>query len=140
MRNTILLSALSLGLFGAVAGCGQTSYFEVNVQVKTTALGNDSTCYLSTVNSCEVKVSGADSSGIFTLKQAACTQPGGSNIGKFQFATEKDSGSLSFHLELFDGNHKSPPMGTGDASGPIKAGGRTVVTLEVTPQAGWTCP
>jgi hypothetical protein len=137
MNNTVgktfgrLAATVALALLGAgAAGCGQTSFFEVTVQVKSDVTGVRQAC-LSVVGSCEVTVSGAASEGPFTL--ANCDHVTSWTIGTFQYGTDAESGTVNFHIDMFDANLKKPPLGSGDASGSIKAGGRQPVTLSVTP-------
>jgi hypothetical protein len=122
------LSALLL-LTGA-AGCGQTSFFEVAVVVNSNA-GVRQDC-LSFIDLCQVTVSGAASDS-FTLNSATCVQPRSFQIGIFQYGTDSESGNVSFHVDIFDGNLKK--LGQGDGTGAIKAGGRQPVTVPIAPDA-----
>lgn len=137
MRTRMMLSVLSLApvlaLLGA-GGCGETSYFEVAVSVSNTLSPAD--C-LSKMNSCEVRVSGADSSS-FSLGGNICVSPINYSLGKFQFTTEKDSGNMNFHVEIFDGNLRK--LGQGDAAAAVKAGGIQTLMLTVMPDvAAFNC-
>lgn len=132
----IRTSILALTLLGGVAaGCGQTSYFEVTVNVSTSDPKVTTACLFS-VGYCVVTVSGA-ASDHFGLTDQACDKPASYNLGLFQFATDKDSGTVNFLVEIQDTNHK--PAGQGTVSGPIKVGGRQTLTVAVTPDASALC-
>jgi hypothetical protein len=114
-----------LGLAG-LSGCGQTNYFDVTVTVKQDpAIGPPQ---LLRINSCVVSVSGAatDSFPINTCSQGTVT---GYNLGTFQYGTDKDSGSFTFAVLIRDGVQTT--LGTGTASGQVKSGTRTTLTVEV---------
>lgn len=116
---------LTLGLLGALAGCGETSYFEVSVAVANSA---DFNC-LSMINTCQVNVIGAGGE-TFTLDSKACRMPLSYNIGLFQYATDKESGNVAFHVQIIDGNLN--PLGQGDSEAkPIKPGGRQQATVTI---------
>ncbi|MBC8133723.1 MAG: hypothetical protein H7X95_12135, partial [Deltaproteobacteria bacterium] len=83
---------LALGILGGIAGCGETSYFEVAVVVDRNVTAVDQNC-LFKIDSCEVSVMGAGGEKFF-LKSGACHGPTGYNIGTFQYATDKDSGRV----------------------------------------------
>jgi hypothetical protein len=114
-----------LGLAG-LSGCGQTNYLDVTVTVKQDPMiGLDK---LLRINSCIVSVSGAatDSFDIRTCAQGAVM---GYNLGTFQYGTDKDSGSFAFSVLIRDGVQTT--LGTGTASGQVKSGARSTITVEV---------
>jgi hypothetical protein len=144
MRTKIVFLALALSGGGAV-GCGQTSYFEVTVTLPATV----DTCLQSMIFSCEVAVSGAASDS-FTLPSDVCISPKQRQIGVFQYGTDKDSGNVAFHLDLFTGNRTvgpgsvSPtnpvgPIASGDGSASIKAGMRQQVTVPLVASPAFKC-
>jgi hypothetical protein len=53
----------------------------------------------------------------------------GNNLGTFQYGTDKDSGSFTFSVLIRDGVQAT--LGTGTASGQLKSGARTTLTVEV---------
>lgn len=118
---------LALALAGAaVSGCGQTSYFEVSLDITPDP---GSSC-LTRIYTCTVSVMGADS-GYFNLDDRVCHAPTSTNLGLFQFSTEKDSGNVNFKVQIVNVDLK--PLGAGTGSGAIKAGGRQAVQIHVTP-------
>jgi hypothetical protein len=113
------LVALATGL----AGCGgQTSFFEVTVTVSNLV---DRTM----IASCELTVSGAAKDGPFNLDN--CGHVTAPTIGIFQYGTDSESGTVSFHVDAFDGSRGK--LGQGDSSGAIKKGGRTPISLAIAP-------
>jgi hypothetical protein len=134
MRNAIGLCALALGF--SVVGCGQISYFQVEVTVDGTIGGN--TGSLKEINSCEVMTSGAVSDETdFTL--ASCSSDSNySNhpiIGTFEYGTTKDSGTVTFKILLKDGSQKT--LGQGSVDGNISSGKITPLELHVTDTSGF---
>lgn len=126
MRTTLkksLLTLVGLGALTATSGCGEVSYFEV----ETTLTGLSASCAFA-IASCEVTVTGA-ANDFFNLKREVCDAKAMLSRGKFQYGTDAESGTVNFHLEIFNGNRVK--LGQGDASGTIKAGGRTPVSLTV---------
>lgn len=113
-----------LVLVAGLAGCGQTSFFEVTVVAATGTNGID----ISMINSCVVKVSGAATDS-FSLSQAKCSHVTTPTLGTFEYGTTAESGMLSFHVDLLRGDLTK--LGQGDSSGAIKAGGRQTVTVNV---------
>lgn len=128
----IRAGVLALALIGgATAGCGQTSYFEVTVNADM-ANPKVTTACLFSVGYCVVTVSGA-ASDHFGLNDKACDKPASFNLGLFRYATDQDSGTVNFLVEIQDTNHKA--AGQGSISGSINAGGRKILTVSVTPDA-----
>lgn len=120
----LLLLALGAGSLGA-AGCGgQVSFFEVRASLTGTSVA----CAFA-VYSCEVNVSGAAKDQI-VLSDKTCRTPSSLQLGTFQYGTEAESGTVTFRLDLMDGNLKK--LATGTASAEIKAGGRVPVELVAT--------
>ena len=118
-----LLTLLGLGALAATSGCGEVSYFEVTVGLT----GLTPSCAFA-IASCEVTVTGA-ANDFFNLKSEVCDAKAMLSRGKFQYGTEAESGTVNFHMEIFNGNRIK--LGQGDATGQIKAGGRTPVTMMV---------
>ena len=123
MLKKSLLTLVGLGALTATSGCGQISYFEV----ETTLSGLSASCAFA-IASCEVTVTGA-ANDFFNLKREVCDAKAMLSRGKFQYGTEAESGNVSFHMEIFNGNRDK--LGAGDTSGPIKPGGRTALTMTV---------
>ena len=119
MFSVWALAVLAAGL----AACGgKIAFFEVSIMVSTLV---DRTM----ITSCELTVTGAVKDGPFTL--ANCAHVTSPSVGLVQYGTETESGSVSFHVDAFDGSHVK--LGQGDATGPINAGGRTAVSLTIGP-------
>ncbi len=118
LTGLALLATLGLG------GCGQTSFFEVTVMVANVTTGPD----ISMINSCFVTVSGA-AKDMFTLNNCMHVVTG--RVGVFEYGTEAESGSLTFHVDVFDGNQKM--LGQGENSGMIKKGGHQTLTVAIAP-------
>lgn len=120
---------LSVALLIGAVGCGNPSFFEVAVIVN-----NDTTVRLDCltgIETCQVAVSGA-ASDAFTLGNSTCSGiKHAFQLGQFQYGTDKDSGNVNFHVDIFDGNLKK--LGQGDATGAIKKEGRQPVMLHVVP-------
>lgn len=120
--------ALGLALSGSLvgmAGCGQVSFFAVDVTIKNDVRESD----LSVIDTCEVRVSG-DATDFFALQGCGPGQIRSFYLGQFQYGTEKESGTVNFTVNLMRNREM---IGTGSASGGIKAGGRVDVALQVTP-------
>jgi hypothetical protein len=107
----------------ALAGCGQTSFFDVTV----TAMNSVD---ISTINSCQVLVSGA-ASDTFSLDGAKCGHVMQFNIGTFEYGTTLESGTLNFHIDLLKGDLTK--MAQGDGSGAVKVGGHQPIIVTVAP-------
>lgn len=127
--------ALTLCLFGgalALAGCGETSFFDVTVKVRMGVTGVTSG-ELDQIEACEVTVSGAASDGPFSLSncQNPSVDPATYEVGLFQFGTDSDSGSCRFDIVVYVANRRQGGMGS--ATGTIKSGGRQPVDLIVDP-------
>lgn len=116
-------------LCAASAGCGKTSYFEVAVSVKNDVPAVNASC-LFTISSCRVTVSGAASDS-FTLADSACHGPRTFDLGLFQYATDSDSGNVTFTVDIYDGSNNK--LGEGAGSAPIKSGGRQTLMVGVEP-------
>ena len=127
MRKKALLTVLGLGALAATTSCGQVSFFEVAV----TLTGLTPSCSYA-IASCEVTVSGAAHDS-FTLSSKVCDAQMTLNRGTFQYGTEAESGTVNFHLEIFNGNREK--LGQGDASKAIQPGGRAKVDLMVVADA-----
>lgn len=127
--RALLAILLALGGIGATTGCGQTSFFEVAVAVKSDVPGFPKNCLFS-IYSCVATVSGA-AADRFPLADKACHTPLDYSLGLFQFETDSDSGNVDFKVEIFDGNNNK--LGEGTASSTIKAAGRQAVMLTITP-------
>jgi hypothetical protein len=126
---------LALALLGGLTGCGETSYFEVSVYVENNVPGVNATC-LFKLSQCEVTVRGAGGEEFF-LDSKACHGPSGFNLGVFQYATDKDSGNVTFHVVLVANVDGMPTIvGTADsAATAIKSGMRQQVSVTVRPDA-----
>ncbi|HEY4184135.1 MAG TPA: hypothetical protein VGP07_03660 [Polyangia bacterium] len=134
MRNAIGLSALALGF--SLVGCGQISYFQVEVTVDGTVGGNTGT--LKQINSCEVMTSGAVSDETdFTLSSCSSSASYADHpvIGTFEYGTTKDSGTVTFKILLKDGSLNT--LGQGSVDGNISAGKITPLELHVTDTSGF---
>lgn len=120
--KSLLLGALCVGALAGASSCGgEISFFEVNVSMT----GITTACAFA-IHSCEVTVSGA-ANDMFSLNSQICDQRAALDRGKFQYGTEAGSGTVNFHIEVFDGNRNK--LGAGDAQKAIVKGGRTEVTL-----------
>ncbi len=124
------LLALAI-LLGAASGCGQTSYFEVTVNLDMTNPKVTPTC-LFRVGYCVVTVSGA-ASDHFALNDAACDKPTSYALGLFRYATDQDSGNVNFLVEIQDTSQKA--VGQGSLAKPIVSGGIQKLTVSVAPDA-----
>jgi hypothetical protein len=120
--------ALGLALAGSLAGmagCGQVSYFAVDVTIKNDVRESD----LAVIDTCEVIVSGA-ANDVFPLQVCGPGQIRSFYLGQFQYGTEKESGNVDFTVNLMRNREK---IGTGMGGGAIKAGGRVDVAIQVIP-------
>ena len=127
MRRKALLTLLGVSALGASTSCGQVSYFEVAVSLT----GLTPSCSYA-IASCEVKVTGA-ANDFFTLSSKVCDAQMTLNRGTFQYGTEAESGTVNFHIDIFNGNRDK--LGQGDASKAIQPGGRAKVDLVATADA-----
>jgi len=133
------LAALAFtGLFG----CGQSSFFNVDVEVNGST-GRDRN-KLTQIISAEVIATGAISGEPSFLldnfpKSASYNYgnplPDGQLlVSRFQYETTKESGHVDFQIELHNGtNGPDGVIGSGSAGGDIKAGGTTTVTVKIEP-------
>jgi hypothetical protein len=118
-----LLTLVGLGALVTASGCGEVSYFEVDV----TLAGLTPTCAFA-IAYCEVTVSGATTDR-FDLRNEVCDAKATLSRGKFQYGTEAGSGTVNFHMDVLNGNRVK--LGQGDTSGTIKPEGRVPLTMTV---------
>jgi hypothetical protein len=117
-------TGIGIAALVALAGCGgQTSFFEVTVTVNNPMVDR------TMITSCEMTVSGSATDGPFSL--AGCDHVTAQTIGVFQYGTDAESGTVSFHVVAFNGSRGT--LGVGDSSGAIKKGGRTPISLAIGP-------
>ena len=128
--------------FSGLLGCGQVSYFSVDVEVNG-ATGRDRN-KLAQIISAEVIATGAIS-GESSFLLDRFPKESGYNYGnplpdgqlllsRFQYETTKESGHVDFQIELHNGtNGPDGVIGSGSAGGDIKAGGTIDVTVKIEP-------
>jgi len=139
MRNrTGILATLaaSAALAAATAGCGQVSYFDVDAVVVNQNGSSIMATDLYSVDTCDVNVSGATTDS-FQLSNCANGGPPKTytslEIGKFQYGTTSESGTLTFEITLRSGDVSKKPLGMGSATGTISAGKHVPLMLPITP-------
>jgi len=121
----LLTLALGLTLLGSTS-CSSYHYIVVDVKLDTTLSANGTS---STIQLCDVVVKN-EKGGIedtFPLAPKNSTDQrcpvSGSSVGKFEYSTLKDSGSLTFTVAVYDtlnSVNDSCKMGEGSVAVPIK--------------------
>jgi hypothetical protein len=103
------LWGLLLGLAAtASVGCKDLHYFDVNVLF--TGFGAGSA--VSTIETCHVYVTGADTADFYVTKN--CPPPNsGVTMGVFEYSTNADSGSLTFTMKTYNGIPEDPNCAIG---------------------------
>jgi len=139
-RKFLRLGLFGLGLLGA--GCGQTSYFSVDVIVSgPTGRQRNS---MAQIQSVQVNTSGAisDESSFLLLGFPRSdnynypTADGGQIIiGRFQYGTGSESGKVTFDIHVKDGSLNDLASGSGD--GTIKSGANVAMSVMVNPVDSW---
>jgi len=138
-RKVVTLALGGLGLLAA--GCGQTSFFSVDVIVSG-ATGRE-TNKMQEVIHADVKVEGPISDqSQFGLegfpRPTSYGYPRDSDgqiiIGKFQYGTTSESGKVTFHVTLRDDNND---LATGSGEGTIHSGSNVAMSITVDPLASW---
>ncbi|HEY8927231.1 MAG TPA: hypothetical protein VIU64_22765 [Polyangia bacterium] len=139
-RKFLRLGLIGLGLLGA--GCGQTSYFSVDVIVSG-ATGRQRNS-MAEIKSVQVTTSGAISDESSFLLQGFPrpdnyvypTVDGGQiNIGRFEYGTGSDSGKVTFNVQVKDGSLNT--LASGSADGTIKSGANVAMSVTVDPVDSW---
>ena len=134
------LALIGLGLLGA--GCGQTSYFSVDVIVGgPTGRQRNS---MAEIKSVQVNTSGAVSDETTFLlggfprsdNYNYPTADGGQLIiGKFQYGTDSSSGKVTFDVHVKDGSLND--LASGSADGNIQSGSNVAMSVTVDPKDTW---
>lgn len=139
-RKLLGLALLGLGALGA--GCGQTSYFSVDVIVGG-ATGREMSKMVQ-INSVEVAASGAvTDESRFLLdgfprpdNYVYKTGSGGQIVlAKFQYGTGSNSGKVNFEVHLKDGSRQD--LASGSAEESIRSGANFAMSLTVDPVDSW---
>ena len=139
-RKFLGLALMGLGVLGA--GCGQSSYFSVDVIVGG-ATGRQRNS-MAEVKSVQVTTSGAVSDeSSFLLENFPRsdnynypTASGGQIIlGTFQYGTTSESGKVTFNVHVKDGSLNDLASGSGDAN--IQSGGNVATSVMVQPVDSW---
>jgi hypothetical protein len=139
MRKVLMLALGGLGLLGA--GCGQTSYFSVDVIVSGQT-GRDPLKMQQVIHA-DVKAEGAISDqSQFGLegfpRPSSYGYPRDSKsqiiIGTFQYGTTSESGNVTFHVTLRDDNND---LATGSGDGTIHSGSSVAMSVTVDPTSAW---
>jgi hypothetical protein len=139
-RKLVALAVAGLGLVGA--GCGQTSYFSVDVIVSG-ATGRRME-KMQEVRYGDVKAEGAVSDesqfGLQNLPRADnYVYPLNSDrqiiLTTFQYGTTAESGKVTFNISLKDGSRNELAAGSGE--GTIQAGSNVAMSVTVDPVSTW---
>lgn len=141
MKRTLLAMALGgLGLAGA--GCGQTSYFSVDVIVSGATGRNAGS--MQEVASVAVKVEGAasDQFGLENFPRPTnYSYPRDPKdhqqiiLGTFQYGTTSESGNVNFKVTVNNGSLQELASGSGE--GTIQAGSSVAMSVTVDPVSTW---
>lgn len=133
------LLAVALGGLGLV-GCGQTSYFSVDVIVSGATGRNPMS--MQEVKGVSVKTDGAtsDQFGLDHFPRPDnYAYPRDSNsqiiLGTFQYGTTSESGKVTFHVTVMDGSLNELATGSGD--GTIQSGTSVAMSVTVDPVSTW---
>jgi hypothetical protein len=96
-------------LLAAVTGCAEYKYYDISVRFNTTPPMNfNGSSDVSTVQTCTVEVSGADTAEYTFGDDEQCPpmSPGGSpltDMGTFEYSSTADSGELTFTFRAYIG-------------------------------------
>lgn len=137
-RKLLALALGGLSLLGA--GCGQTSFFSVDVIVSG-AVGRDQMKMKQVIHG-DVKAEGAISDqsqfGLNVDRPSNYVYPLDPNhqivFGTFQYGTTSESGKVTFHVTLRDDNND---LATGSGEGTIQSGSSVAMSVTVDPQSSW---
>jgi len=139
-RKLLGLALIGLAVLGA--GCGQTSYFSVDVIVGG-ATGRQRNS-MAEIKSVQVTTSGAVSDESSFLLQGFPrsdnyiypTASGGQIIiGKFQYGTSSESGKVTFNVHVKDGSLNDLASGSTDSD--IQSGANRAMSVTVDPVDSW---
>jgi hypothetical protein len=140
---------LVLGFFACVAaagaGCSTYHYYDIDVTFDTGAMGFAGTNEISTVQRCVMTVSGADSGQLVMGLTDNCppmTAAGiGTHMGIVEFSTFKDSGSLTFTMDVYNAQTIVPGCKVGSGTKTLTASSMTTTmdSLSVF-KTGTGCP
>lgn len=123
------LFALLLLAFGGAA-CSSYSYYDLDLKWGT---GFDVT-KIGSIVSCHLVVTGAASDDI-SLTRAACLGSPSGDIGKVEYSTFADSGSITFTLQGFQYPESNPNCKLGEGSTTLEAAKAVRITGTVTATA-----
>jgi hypothetical protein len=130
LRGLCLL-LLGLAATGSV-GCKDLHYFDVSVMFTGFTGGSGP----STIETCHVYVTGADSDDFYITKSCPPAMAG-STMGVFEYSSNADSGNLTFTMKAYNGIPEDTQCLFGQGAVTIPIGATTVSgTLNVMPTGG----
>ena len=137
MRRAMPTLVLALAVAGGGLGCSDLHYFDVNV----TFTGFGTTSGISTIETCHVYVTGADTANFYVIRNCPpFPDPNSSMMGIFEYSSNADSGTMNFKMQVYNGipDGDTCLFGEGTVSIPI---GATTVTgdLRVSPNGRPGC-
>jgi hypothetical protein len=102
MRRGLWVLLLGLAATASV-GCKDLHYFDVNV----TFTGFGAGSAVSTIETCHVYVTGADTADFYITEN--CPPPNsGVTMGVFEYSTNAGSGNLTFTMKAYNGIPEAP--------------------------------
>jgi hypothetical protein len=114
-----LLVAATAAMSATTAGCGSYRYYDVDVSFA----GFTGASTTSTIQTCHVYVSGAETSDYYIVDQCPPDATHPSHMGIFEYSSLADSGSLTFEMKAFNGIPEGASCQVGDGSTTVTIGG-----------------
>jgi hypothetical protein len=140
---------LAIGFIASVAvtaaGCSTYHYYDIDVTFDTGPMGFAGTNEISTIQRCVMNVSGADSGQLVMGLTDNCppmTAAGiGTHMGVVEFSTFKDSGNLTFTMDVYNAQTIVPGCKVGSGTKTLAASSMTTTmdSLSVL-KTGTGCP
>jgi hypothetical protein len=112
-------------LAGLAAGCNDFKYFDIHVMFS----GSFGTA-VKEVSVCRVTVSGADSKTFRILDN--CPPAVGYDVGKFEFSSFADSGTMNFKVDTYTGLGEKPECINGSGTVAVPVSGGTTLMADLT--------
>jgi hypothetical protein len=110
------------------AGCKDFRYYDVDVSFS----GFTGVSTTSTIQTCHVHVTGAETNDFYIVDQCPPDSTHPSHMGIFEYSSLADSGKLTFDMSVFNGIPEGPSCQVGDGSTTIDIGSMTTNMVMLT--------